>query len=59
MWRSAAGHDRYAVKSVPTLRARSGAAVDLAAISGDLIDLAPAWSVTSVAARRKVTARRE
>ncbi|MCP2202462.1 Antibiotic biosynthesis monooxygenase [Lentzea flava] len=44
-WRSAQDHDRYRGERFPSLRAASGAADDLAAITGDLVVLEPAWAV--------------
>jgi hypothetical protein len=45
MWRSAADHDSYLNGPFADLRDRSGAAPDVASISGHLVDIEPAWSV--------------
>jgi heme-degrading monooxygenase HmoA len=44
-WRSAVDHAAYLREAFPALRERSGAAGDLAAIEGALIELEPAWTV--------------
>lgn len=45
LWASVADHEDYLRDRFPTLRRRSGAADDLAGITGDLVDLEPAWTV--------------
>lgn len=44
-WDSAGAHDRYRTEVFPWLQRESGAVADLAAITGDLITLEPAWTV--------------
>ena len=44
-WRTVADHDRYLDVDFMDLRTRSHAAADLDAITGDLIDLEPSWTV--------------
>lgn len=44
-WRSIDDHERYRAHDVAALRARAGAAADLATITGDLVGLEPAWTV--------------
>ena len=45
LWRSVPDHERYLREYVPGLREKSGAADDLDAITGDLVDLESAWAV--------------
>jgi len=45
LWRSAADHEHYRRERLPDLRARAGAADDLAGITGHVIEIEPAWSV--------------
>lgn len=45
LWRSAVDHERYLRERFPGLRRRSGAADDLDSVTGDLVDLEPAWTV--------------
>jgi heme-degrading monooxygenase HmoA len=47
LWRSAVDHEHYLSDRFPGLRQRSAAADDLDSITGDLIDLEPAWTVTA------------
>jgi hypothetical protein len=47
LWRSALDHQRYLSEHFPDLRRRSGAADDLDEITGDLVDLEPAWTVSA------------
>ena len=44
-WRSAVDHADYVADRFPALRERAGAVDDLAAITGELIDLVPAWTL--------------
>jgi heme-degrading monooxygenase HmoA len=44
-WRSMADHEDYRNNRFMDLRERSGAAEDLDAVTGDLIDLEPKWTV--------------
>ncbi|MEV6348692.1 DUF4937 domain-containing protein [Actinoplanes sp. NPDC051851] len=44
-WRSTADHRAYIRDRFMELRGRSGAATDLAEITGDLIDVVPEWTV--------------
>jgi hypothetical protein len=46
-WRSAADHERYLADRFPGLRERAAAADDLATVTGDVVDLDPAWTVLS------------
>ena len=45
-WRTAIDHAGYVADRFPALRERAGAADDLAAITGGLVDLVPAWTVS-------------
>ncbi len=45
LWRSALDHERYLSERFPDLRRRSGAADDLDNITGDLVDIEPAWTL--------------
>ena len=47
VWRTVADHERYRVERLPELRRRAGAADDLVEVTGDLVDLVPAWTVPS------------
>lgn len=47
LWTSAADHERYRVERFPELRDRSRLSGDLDAITGDLIDLEPGWTVAA------------
>jgi hypothetical protein len=47
LWQSAVDHERYLNERFPGLRQRSGAADDLDNITGDLVDLEPAWTVSA------------
>lgn len=47
LWRSATDHERYRVDHFPALRHRARPADDLDAITGDLIELDPTWTVAS------------
>ncbi|WP_129663239.1 DUF4937 domain-containing protein [Phytoactinopolyspora endophytica] len=44
LWRSVADHQRYVEQMFPDLRVRSGAADDLASITGELIQVVPEWT---------------
>jgi hypothetical protein len=46
-WASAADHERYLRDHLPDLRRRSGVAQDVVSIAGDVVDLDPAWTVTT------------
>jgi len=46
MWRSVADHESYLDGPFAELRARAGVASDLAEMSGHLVDIEPAWSVS-------------
>lgn len=46
-WQSLTDHERYRNDRFPGLRRRSGAADDLDRISGDVVLVEPAWSVTT------------
>ena len=45
LWNSAADHEEYVTDRFAELRRRSGATGDLDGITGDLVDLDPAWTV--------------
>ncbi|GAA0900258.1 DUF4937 domain-containing protein [Virgisporangium aurantiacum] len=45
-WRTAIDHARYVADRFPALRERAAAADDLAAVTGALVDLVPAWTVS-------------
>jgi hypothetical protein len=47
MWASLTDHERYLSERFPSLRHLSGAEDDLDGITGDLIELEPAWTVLS------------
>jgi hypothetical protein len=44
-WRTAAAHQRYLDNRFDRLRARAGLATDLDAVTGDVVDLEPSWTV--------------
>lgn len=45
-WMSVADHERYRADQFPELRRKSGAADDLAGITGELVTLDPLWTVS-------------
>lgn len=47
LWTSVTDHERYCTHRFLNLRERSRAADDLDTITGDLIELDPAWTVTA------------
>lgn len=51
LWNSVADHERYLTERFPGLRERSRVADDLDGITGDLIELDPAWTVTASSTR--------
>jgi len=46
-WRDEAAHERYRAERFPALRSRAGATQDLEAVAGHVVDLEPAWSVST------------
>ncbi|NEE03119.1 DUF4937 domain-containing protein [Phytoactinopolyspora halotolerans] len=44
LWHTLADHQRYVERVFPDLRVRSGAADDLASITGDVIEVVPDWT---------------
>ncbi len=45
LWQSVVDHERYLSERFQGLRQRSAAVEDLVSITGDLVDLEPAWTV--------------
>jgi heme-degrading monooxygenase HmoA len=45
MWRSAAEHGKYRAERVERLALRAQTEADVAALTGDILDLEPAWTV--------------
>ncbi|MFI6645117.1 YdbC family protein [Streptomyces sp. NPDC050504] len=45
MWRSAAEHGKYRAERVERLSQRAETELDVAALSGDVVDLEPSWTV--------------
>ncbi|MFD0395000.1 hypothetical protein ACFQ3Z_33575 [Streptomyces nogalater] len=45
MWRSAAEHGKYRTERVERLALRAQTEADIAALSGDIVDLEPSWTV--------------
>jgi heme-degrading monooxygenase HmoA len=45
LWQSAATHDAYVHGALPTLRREAKPEIDLDSLSGELIELEPAWTV--------------
>ncbi len=45
MWRSAAEHGKYRTERVERLALRAQTEADVAALSGDIVDLEPSWTV--------------
>jgi hypothetical protein len=45
MWRSAAEHGKYRTERVERLALRAQTEADVAALTGDIVDLEPAWIV--------------
>jgi hypothetical protein len=44
-WRTAGDHQRYLDERFDQLRERAGLTIDLDAVTGDLVDLEPSWTV--------------